>query len=365
MKILFFIESLHSGGKERRLVELIKGISKDSNYELGIVLTRNNIHYKDIFSTKTDIYYAVRKQGLKKDPSVFYKFYNISKRFKPDIIHVWSNLTAIYALPSKLFLKIPMINNQITNSTKQTGYSILSYRVTFPFSDKIISNTYAGLKAYHAPKNKSMVIYNGFDFSRVGNLESAKSVRDKLGICTKYVVAMIASFSEKKDYKTFIKAANHILEERNDISFLCVGAGDFEVFKTSVRKNNLDKILFLGKQLKVESIMNVCDIGVLLTHGKHGEGISNAILEFCALKKPVIATSGGGTSEILKNGLSGYLIKEHSEKELADKIYYLIDNQDIRLEMGENANKVVLRKFTINKMINSFNSVYKEFQKKR
>jgi len=33
MKILFYIESLRSGGKERRLVELIKGLKKYSNYE--------------------------------------------------------------------------------------------------------------------------------------------------------------------------------------------------------------------------------------------------------------------------------------------------------------------------------------------
>ena len=40
MKILFFIESLGSGGKERRLVELIKGLSKDKNIEIELVLKK-------------------------------------------------------------------------------------------------------------------------------------------------------------------------------------------------------------------------------------------------------------------------------------------------------------------------------------
>lgn len=357
MKILFFINDLRSGGKERRLVELIKGLSNFSEIEMEIVLTKDGIHYSDIYASNIKIHYLLRKKG-KKDLTLFYKFFKIAKHFKPDILHVWENLVTIYAIPIKIFLRVPMINNQITNSTIQKAYSISSHRLTFLFSDKIIANTYAGLKAYNAPKNKSLVIYNGFDFNRVANLEEKSIIRKKFNIQTKFVVGMVATFSKKKDYQTYIKAANKVLEKERDVTFLCVGDGDSNEFKEMVHKNNKEKILFLGKKSKVEPIMNICDLGVLMTNPKHGEGISNAILEFNALDKPVIASLGGGTSEIIEDEVSGFLIKPEHPDQLSNKIIYLLENDKERYQFGRNAKEIVGNRFSISKMIDEFREVY-------
>ena len=168
MKILLFIESLRSGGKERRLVELIKGLQKYPDIECELVLTKKEIHYSDIFNTGIKFHYIIRK-NLKKDPRLFLLFYKIAKKFKPDIIHVWGNMVAIYAIPAKVLLGIPMINNQITVAPLKVSGGLFSHHITFPFSDRILANSYAGLKSYNAPKVKSSVIYNGFDFNRIAN----------------------------------------------------------------------------------------------------------------------------------------------------------------------------------------------------
>lgn len=359
MKILFYIESLRSGGKERRLVELIKGLSSHSSVELGLVLTKEIIHYEDILSTNIKIYYTLKK-GFKKAPRIFYQFYKIAREFKPDIIHVWGNINAIYAIPTKVFLKIPMVNNQITNAPLKVSNSLIEHKLTFLFSDKIIANTYAGLEVYDAPKHKSEVIYNGFDFTRVDKLENKSLVRKRFDIQTKYIVGMIASFNEKKDYKTYLKAANSILNKYKDVTFLCIGSGNYSKLERMVKQDNKNKILFLGKQNNVESIMNICNIGVLMTSEKHGEGISNAILEFSALGKPVIATFGGGNSEIIKDGISGYLIKPKSSDELVDKLFHFLNNEKDLINFGENAKRIVVKKFSIIRMIDEFKAIYKE-----
>ena len=46
MKILFFAESLQAGGKERRLLELIDYLIQQADYEIALVLTEDEIHYK-------------------------------------------------------------------------------------------------------------------------------------------------------------------------------------------------------------------------------------------------------------------------------------------------------------------------------
>jgi glycosyltransferase involved in cell wall biosynthesis len=155
-----------------------------------------------------------------------------------------------------------------------------------------------------------------------------------------------------------------ILEKERDITFLCVGAGDSAKFESMVEAKNKQNVLFLGRQKNVESIMNICDIGVLLTNNdKHGEGISNAILEFQALGKPVIATIGGGNGEIIEDGQSGFLIKPKEPIELMEKIFFLLDKENERVVFGKNAVKIVVEKFNITRMIDEFKNVYNELIK--
>ena len=85
----------------------------------------------------------------------------------------------------------------------------------------------------------------------------------------------------------------------------------------------------LGRQSDVESIINISNICVLTTNVKiHGEGISNSILEYMAMGKPVIASCGGGTNEIVEDAVTGFLISPLSPRELAEKIEILIDNPE-------------------------------------
>lgn len=359
MKILFFIESLRAGGKERRIIELLKGLKRYNDISVELVLTRNEIHYQEIFQLEIPIHIIERK-FLKKDPQLFFKFFRLAKKIKPDLIHVWGHMVAVYAVPTTRWLKIPLINNEITDSTP--NQFLLGKNIVFNASDRIIANSEAGLIAYGAPPTKSGVIYNGFNFDRLSTIENAQVVRDRFGIKSTFVVAMVASFLNYKDWGTYIKAAHTVLEHVDDVTFLCVGDGDDRVYRNSVSGKAVNKILFLGKQTKVESIMNICTVGVLTTNTNfHGEGISNALMEFMALGKPVIATNFGGSVELIEPNVSGYLIDAFSDSQVADKILHLLQNTGACTQMGEQALKRVKEKFSIDGMVRYFYEEYKKF----
>jgi len=357
MKILFFIDSLHSGGKERRLVELIKGLKNiHPQIEMELVLTKVNVHYDEIFETGIKIHYTIRKL-YKKDPLIFLKFYKIAKAFKPDIIHVWGNMVAIYAIPTKVWLRIPMVNNQITEVPLKIQKGILSHRLSFRFSDRIISNSKAGLYVFNAPKNKSNCIYNGFDFNRIQNLEPVALVKKRYNLNSKIVIGMFASFSNMKDYSSYIDAAIKLSILYENIIFIAVGSGNSKGYEEMVPLDLKDRILFLGQQNNVESIMNCCDIGVLASFT---EGISNAILELMALGKPVVVSGGGGSSELVINGKNGFLIPSKDSDLLAQKIGLLLNDDKVRIEMGINAKQSVANNFSIDLMIRKFYNEYKQ-----
>ena len=95
MKILFFIGTLCIGGKERRLIELLSYLKKNTDYHLMLVLRRDLIDYPAF--KKLNIPYRILTKNYKKgDKTLHFRFYKICKEYKPDIIHTWGRCTGIY-----------------------------------------------------------------------------------------------------------------------------------------------------------------------------------------------------------------------------------------------------------------------------
>ena len=55
MKILFFIETLAAGGKERRLVELLSYLKTNTEFELLLVIRRDEIEYPTFYNLSIPI----------------------------------------------------------------------------------------------------------------------------------------------------------------------------------------------------------------------------------------------------------------------------------------------------------------------
>ncbi|MBS1573972.1 MAG: glycosyltransferase [Bacteroidetes bacterium] len=353
MKILFFIEAMRSGGKERRLVELMKGLKAIPDLRFEVVVMDNDVHYKDIFKLGINIHFLLRT--TKKDISAFYKFYKICKEYKPDIVHCWDSMTSIYSIPACKLLKIKLVNGAIVDAPSERhifNKHWLRAKIAFPFSNLIVGNSNTGLAAYNAPKKKSVCIHNGFNFERIKTVRENKITRENLKVSTSFVVGMVASFSETKDYKTYFAAAQKLLEKRNDITFLAIGS---DTDSNDARKMIQDKYVanfkLLGKRSDIESLIDLMDICILATFT---EGISNAILEYMALGKPVIASSGGGTPEIVDDNVTGFLIETSSPGQLCDKMELLLKDKKLRIEMGKAGNNRIHNHFSIDKMVGEY-----------
>ena len=353
MKLLFCIDCLTGGGKERRLIELIKFLTLKDEMQVELIIMRKDVHYKEVFELGIKIHYLIRK--TKKDISVFNKFYNICKAYKPDIVHAWDSMTTIYAIPACRLLNIKFINGIIVNAPQKNKLFDTNWiraKLTFPFSNIIIGNSKAGMAAYGAPKGKSHFIYNGFNFDRIKDIIPQQSVRESLKIKTRYLVGMVATFSEYKDYKTYFHAAQLVLSKRDDITFLAIGGKtDSDAASSCVEEKFSDHFRLLGMRSDVESLVSAMDICILSTFS---EGISNSILEYMALGKPVIATSGGGTVEIVEDQRTGFLIGPSNPAELAGRIEILLEDEELRKKMGLAGKKRIQDYFSIEKMADKY-----------
>jgi glycosyltransferase involved in cell wall biosynthesis len=344
IRILYAVDALGRGGAERRFTQLIKGLDRE-RFSAVVVLLTDIVHYDEIFDLDVEMVKLDRR--TKKDPLIFPRLFTMCRRWKPHIIHAWGSMSAVYAGPVAKLLRVKLINAMIADApAKRIRKQRIRSMFTFPLSDIIQSNSRAGLEAYDVPPKKRSMIHNGFDFERMKGLKEPGAVRAELGITTRYVVGMVAGFKHQKDYDSLVRAARIFLERRNDVTFICVGDGpDLPRIRDLAR--GADRIIFTGRRSDVESIVNALDIGILSTYR---EGISNSIMEYMAAGKPVVATDGGGTGELVVDGETGFLVPQKSPERLAEKIDALLNDEALRRNMGLMGKRRIQNEFNVDSM---------------
>lgn len=348
------------GGKERRCLQLIKGLIELYGCEIHLVLFDDIIGYPEIKKLDVKIYVLGRKN--RKDLSMYSKLVKLINQINPDLVLSWSLMSSFWLNLIHFTRRFNYICAYVANneSPKILSTGNLARLLSFNRAKYVIGNSLIGLKTYKVPIKKSVLIYNGFDNSRLKNLKDADLVRASLSVETKYLVTMVARVDFAKDYQTFIDSARHILTERLDTTFLAVGDGPLlNVYRAKLSLYERKYIKFIGHKQEVEDIINASDICVLCSPS---EGISNFILESMALGKPVIATNTGGTPEIIIEGYNGYLVQHKNPIELKNKIFFLLNDENKRIELGRLGETHVHSKFSLERMCEKYFDLFKSFK---
>jgi glycosyltransferase involved in cell wall biosynthesis len=361
MKILYFIDGLRAGGKERQLMELLKNLAQKEEFQLDVAVMNEDVHYKEIFDLDIEVHYLLRRS--RRDLSVFYKLYKLSRILRPHIIHAWDSLTAVHAVPAARLLGIKFVNGFIRHAARPRPFSKFwaVSKLSTMLSHRTVSNSMAGLEAHHLkPSKKNRCIVNGFNLERISGISTPEETRKRFAVSTPYVVGMVANFEDRKDYNSFLKAAERILEQRDDVSFIAVGDGkNFEKTKKQVNEKHKDRIKLVGNQTDVESIINIFNIGLLINNiSGHAEGTSNSIMEYMALEKPVIATNSGGSKELVQHDKTGFIIRPSDVDELTARIRQLLDNKEQAEDMGLSGKQRIDTDFSIDRMVNTYIELY-------
>jgi glycosyltransferase involved in cell wall biosynthesis len=88
------------------------------------------------------------------------------------------------------------------------------------------------------------------------------------------------------------------------------------------------------------------------------EGLPNIILESFAAGVPVVATAVGGTPEAVMDGVDGFLIPPGKPLLLAAKIKQLVEDEDLRREMGRKGREKIGRQFTFEAQCDEYRRLF-------
>ncbi|CAN5397100.1 hypothetical protein BH10BAC5_BH10BAC5_11510 [soil metagenome] len=343
MRILYVIDGLGAGGKERQLVEIIKYLSL-TDVSAGVVTFKKDQPYTEIIKEKSSLFAEINKKPSRLKP--IQELSKIIESFKPDIIQSWDSMSSFYSYRSSRKYQVKFIDGSIRDAGVEKGWQYTFKRFFLKRADMVIANSLAGLKYY---KINGEVMYNAIDRER---FFKNKNISD-------FNIIMSANFTDYKDHITFIKAGVELLKNKIVDNIYMPGTGkNLNKIKEMVPEDLKERINFPGRISDVEKYISDCKVGILTSTSLHGEGVSNSVLEYMAGGLVPVVTDVGGSSEIIETGINGFLVPEKGVNEIINAVKYLKTNEDVREKMKFSALKTVAEKFDMKTNINKLLSFY-------
>ncbi len=211
--------------------------------------------------------------------------------------------------------------------------------------------------------NKIVVIENGIDLREFQTLPPKQQLAEYFPeLRNKEIILFLGRLHINKGLDILIRAFGRIIEKRPEARLLLVGPDENGYKKQIVRlihaENIAEKVIFTGLLVgeKKRSALSGADLFVLPSYS---EGFSISILEAMAAGLPVVITKSCNFPEVEKQN-AGIVINP-DVGELAEAMYKLLANIEIRRKMGENGKKLIMEKYNweviSDKMLNLYSDV--------
>lgn len=211
-------------------------------------------------------------------------------------------------------------------------------------------------KFYGANPEIIEVIYNGIDHNLFVPAPKPKTLE---GIPT---VVAAARIFDLKDIITMIKSCEVVKREIPNVQYLVYGDNNAVPEYTKECEDLIaelklqDNFKLAGYHSKPHQLFCEGDISILTSIS---EGFPYTVLESMSCGIPVVATDVGGVYEALDENC-GFLCKPKDYKEIGKCVIHLLQNEQLRKEMGVNARRKVIENFTIGKFIKEYEEAYEK-----
>jgi glycosyltransferase involved in cell wall biosynthesis len=219
--------------------------------------------------------------------------------------------------------------------------------------------------ARESVKQRIDVIPNAMDPAPFGSRGQRTRVRTELGLGDGIVVGMVGRVGLWKGQEVLIDAARVVVDSHPDVRFLLVGGvhdnqqEHFASLRSQIKQNGLaDSVVVSHFRRDIADILDAIDIFV--QPSVQPEPFGMTVLEAMSARLPVIASNEGGPTEIVIEGVTGFLIPPRDSRALAERINKLIALPDLRREMGREGRLRVETEYSLPKFHAAYRNLYLE-----
>jgi len=369
----------HKGGIEQVSYEQSKRLTK-SGYQIDVLTSkfegRNTNPIKGIKIHHYPSLNVAKRFGVPY-PIISFKAYKTFTQLikKCDLVHAHGHVymsSYMAGMVAKKYKKPFIVTQHNTFIDYQSFLNIIEQLNDFiigksvlKHANKVITVSKETMKyvlKLGADKTKMSVIYNGVDTDYFRPVNKGES-REKLGLPkNRKIILSIRRLVYKNGLDTLIESVPLLTRDHPDLLFVVAGKGPS-------RKLIEDRIKELGIDANIKLTGFVPDrllpvyydaADYFILPSASGEGLPLVLLEAMACGLPVIATTVGGTPEIIKHMKNGVLVPPRNPEAMAETMAKLLSEERLGATIGEEARRIVEDRFTWEKNLHQLQDIYKK-----
>jgi glycosyltransferase involved in cell wall biosynthesis len=350
------VQGLGIGGQERLVMYLSHELAARGHDPLIVTLSRGGELRAE--SNGIPVEDAIRADRA--DPSLVARLAQLLHRARADVVHTHNPAPMLHAMPAALFARV-----RRRVHTKH-GANIYGRRALW--AARAVVRTLHAVVAVspqtadvarvreRVPERRLRVIPNGIPLGPFHPDPDARArVRSELGIASDaIVIGSVGRLAVEKDYPLLVRAVAPLLSER--VRLVIVGDGDQRAeIRRSIPPRIAGHVILTGARRDVPSLLASFDLFAL---SSRTEGLPLAVPEAMACSLPVVATAVGGLPSVVP-ATCGILVCPQDEGALAQAIGSLARDGALRLAMGEAGRAYALENFSIARMADAYERIYR------
>ena len=252
---------------------------------------------------------------------------------KPDLIHAHDMRASFFS--ALCCGKIPLVSHIHNNAYDARGLSpkTVAYLLAGFKAKHILwvsNSSFEGYAFHKLFRKKSSVLYNIIDTDAI----FAKKAQDENAY--DYDMIYVGRLTFQKDPQRLMRLCARLKEHKPDLKVAIVGTGELEaeVKQLCEELKITENVHFLGFQTNPIKMIHDSKAMILTSRW---EGTPMCALEAMALGTPVVSTPSDGMTDLLDDGVNGYLTDDDAV--MAERLLSIMNDPGHRDDLGENAKK--------------------------
>jgi glycosyltransferase involved in cell wall biosynthesis len=378
LKILHINSARAMGGGERHLTDLVTQLAA-RGHELFLAHAPAAPLEKNLSSDARIKLFPVRMRNAL-DLTSATKIARLIRQHRIEIVH--AHLARDYTIAA---LAVGLANRNLDDRqtklifTRHVLFPLKKFqRLTFARAARVIAVSNGVAHQLVARRlvssDKVRVIHHGIaaeqfdlgeDFDRADyrhKLLKSSAVKDK------FIIGAIGELSFNKGHDLFIRAAKIVRERFGARAHFVIAGEDASSQQTTrqslerlIAKLNLNSsVHLLGRIEDVAPFLKALDVFV---SASRAEAFGLAIVEAMASGAPVIATATDGARAILEDEKTGVIVPVDNAEALARAVINLLEDANRRAQIAKEARASARARFSLARMIDETEAVYREAAK--
>lgn len=377
MKALFISHNVNMSGANKSFISIIKKLYK----EMDITVLVNSKEGKLVDELKVlgvlckyckyDWWFAHSRENCIKQIVRYaidekkYRLSKISRQFieelkneKYDLVYTNTSTVDVGAKIAKL-LRIPHVWHVREFGKEDFGFIPLTFNQyrenTFNKATAIILISKALKRKYSqfVPIEKLSVVYNGFEIDKLCSSVCPHDLKKRINIL------ITGQVSAAKGQDTAIRAIYRLKKQGYPVRLFIAGNIDYSYINPILNSlpEPYDKwCKLLGPVENIYNLRNNMDIELVCSKS---EAFGRVTLEAMLHSIPVIASKTGGSPELIRHNETGMLFEYGNDKQLAENIVYLINNEEQYFNIIQKAYSYA-KTFTIDQTVDGIRKIFEK-----